>query len=109
MDNLIKKINKNSVENDKIDNLKKKMETKQPIQMEKEELEFATKPIGKAHLLSQSDVKNETVIMKGKYKYIECNICGKLYCTNNSGKHRKTQYHKLHEKINNKLKKILLD
>jgi len=104
MDNLIKKIKENTTINDDTEHLKRVMETKEPIQMDEDELKYATKPIGRTHLSSKK-IEDKT---KRKYKYIECNVCGKKYCTNNAGKHRRTQYHLVHENLNNKLKKILL-
>lgn len=106
MDNLKRKIvEKNNMnKDDKHKNLKKSMEMKQPIQMDDEELLYATTPIGKIHMTTQKLPEE-----KKKYKYVECEICGKTYCTNNTGKHKKTQYHIIHSNLNKKLKKILLN
>jgi hypothetical protein len=39
---------------------------------------------------------------------IRCPICSKTYTRSNVWAHKKTQYHKLFEKMNNKIKDFLL-
>jgi len=82
--------------------IRKAIEEKEPINMNDEELKYSMKPIGKAHLNVPKKPRNT------KYNYVKCEICGKEYCTKNSGKHRKTQHHQLYENLNSKLKKLLL-
>lgn len=82
--------------------LRKAAEEKEPINMTEEELIFSTKPIGKAHLNVPKQPRNI------KYNWVECEICGKEYCTKNSGKHKQTKHHQLYANLNSKLKKILL-
>ena len=38
-----------------------------------------------------------------------CKICGKRYKRSNVTNHKKTQWHKIHDKMNDKLKKLLLE
>lgn len=40
---------------------------------------------------------------------ITCKDCGKQYIRSNATNHKKTTYHIIHEKMNEKLKKIMLD
>jgi len=117
-----------------LNRLKKALEKKEPIQFSDEEIRYSLKPVGKSHLKknelsssnddldsysltnessditesSESSSYIEEIPNKNlKYKRIICEICGKEYCTNNSGKHRATKHHQLYSKMNKKLLKIL--
>lgn len=76
-----------------------------------EELKYLQKPIGKAIY------KNSTKGRPRKQEHekckptdkITCEICGKTYIRSGSAAHKITNYHKLHERMNTKLRKILLD
>lgn len=57
----------------------------------------------------ESEESEEVIIPKKKpTDRLECPICGKTYTRSNSGHHKKTNYHKMYEKANNKLRKLLL-
>lgn len=83
--------------------LRKAVEEKEPINMDPDELKYASKPIGKAFISSQ-----KMPMISEKPGYLICKICNKEYASKNSGKHKRTKYHQLHEKINEKLRGILL-
>lgn len=78
-----------------------------------DELRYIQKPIGKALYNSTLQKKgrprkNENNKCKPTDK-VKCKICGKIYIRCGSSRHKKTQYHQLHEKVNIKLRKILMD
>lgn len=50
---------------------------------------------------SSSEIINNKIV-NSKYKRVICDVCGKEYCTNNSGKHRATKYHKMFLNFNRK-------
>lgn len=86
---------------------------KEPIMMNPDELEISTTSLGSAILKSKKDddvsfTEKNNKHKESKYKYVECDICGKTYCVKNSGKHRKTQYHMLHANLNKRMKDMLL-
>lgn len=86
---------------------------KEPIMMSIDELKMSTSSLGNAILKSKKDediiIEEKNVKPKNpKYKYVNCEICGKSYCVKNSGKHKKTQYHITHALINKRMKDMLL-
>lgn len=85
--------------------LRKNMEQKEIINMNEEEIKYSMTPIGKAHI----NVPKKDEEDKIKQGYKKCTLCGKLYNSKNSGKHKKTKYHQIHADLNSKLKKILLN
>jgi hypothetical protein len=91
----------------------------EPIRMDIEELEMAKSPFGRAIIKNdlmqdEEPVKEIKKIKPGrksensKYKYVECDICGKRYCTSNAGKHKATQYHMICANLNKKMKKLII-
>jgi hypothetical protein len=71
-------------------------------------LEYAQHPIGEAILNSEPEpevVKKSNT--KGSEKVI-CNVCGKTYTKWNKSHHNKSQIHKLHAQMSEKMKRILL-
>lgn len=83
--------------------LRKAAEEKEPINMDPDELVYASKPIGKSYIQQPKQPQ-----ISEKPGYLICKICGKEYAAKNSGKHKRTQYHLLHEKMNNKIRCLLL-
>lgn len=84
--------------------LQKAIEEKEPINLDKDELVYASKPLGKANLAIP-----KKPIESNKKGYLICQICGKEYASKNSGKHKRTKFHELHEKMNNKLRSFLIN
>lgn len=78
-----------------------------------DELRYVQKPIGKALYKSTLQKRGRPRINKNdKCKpndKVQCKICNKIYTRSGSTKHKKTQYHQLHEKMNIKLRKVLMD
>ena len=72
--------------------------------LDKNELLYAQKPIGTSLYMSSIDSIEEPY----KNNQIRCKICGKKYSKTNGWGHRKTNYHKMHENINIKLRNMLL-
>jgi hypothetical protein len=101
------------VEGDKndeiVDNISKQKKIKKGIiaDFDTETLEYAQKPIGKALLKKV----NFDSISKGEKKYtdvITCAICGNTYTRSNRSNHMKTNKHKIYEKINKNVRKLIL-
>ncbi len=65
-----------------------------------DELQYLKKPIGKTLYLS-SEIRPQLIEKKDKYfnDILLCNVCKKKYRRSYSGKHKKTKYHQLCEKI----------
>ena len=77
-------------------------------QYSNEELQYIQKPIDQALYKSQGRPKK---IEKNKAKWndkIKCDRCGKIFIRSSRTAHYKTQYHKIFDKMNNKLQNILL-
>lgn len=85
-----------------------------------EEIKYAQKPVGKAFYKSgliendqeeKIDLSPKSKLNKKKSERdkIKCDICGIKYTRSNKYGHVRTKVHKLHEKMNSKLRKILLD
>jgi|ERR1700759_5798595 len=78
-----------------------------------EELKYLNKPLGKA--IYTSTIKNKGRPRKNENEKckpsdrIICEICNKEYTRSASFKHKSTQYHQLHERMNKKLRKVLLE
>jgi|ERR1700761_1830550 len=73
-----------------------------------EEIMYATTPIGKAIYDSGPDNYDDNSKSHWSDR-IECKLCGKIYTRSTSSRHKKTQYHRIYEEMNNKLRMILLD
>lgn len=81
------------------------------------ELKYTMKPLGKAIYISS--VKNkpkeeeeeiEAIITeKHPRDRIKCKVCGEIYSRSNSWSHRKSKIHVAYDKLNVKLRKILMD
>jgi hypothetical protein len=67
---------------------------KEPINMSHDELKFEVKYPCRVH---------------PTYKKMTCNICLKTFLVRNKWNHEKTQYHKIHERLNSKLRKLIMD
>jgi hypothetical protein len=80
---------------------------------------YVQKPIGKAlyehyndeiedEPIQQKDNDEEVKIPKWKEK-LQCKICKGIYQRSNYSKHKQTKVHQAYEKINKKLRKIMLE
>lgn len=82
------------------------------------DIEYITKPIGKAIYKNSIEKKNEKPFgrprknEKEKARYndrIVCDICGGTFLRSHRADHRKTKVHQAYEKMNRKLSKVILD
>lgn len=71
------------------------------------ELKYVQKPIGKAHYKGPGRPKSGS--KSNPTDKVKCKICSKSYTRSNSSNHKKTVYHKTFEKLNNKMRKLLID
>lgn len=72
-----------------------------PMELESKEIKYAMTPFGNADYNNAlMKTGQDEKLPDGK---IKCKICEKIYTAKNSGKHKRTQYHQLHVKMNNKL------
>ncbi len=81
---------------------------KEPISFADQDLDIwteAKKPIRKAYVKF-----NENDDKEGYFwgDIIKCKICGRNYTRSNISNHRKSQFHKAHQNINNKIQKLIL-
>lgn len=72
-----------------------------------EEIRYLQKPIGSA-LYKGRPKKTESEKAKPTDR-LTCEICGKEYFRSGSAKHKATQHHILHQNLNKKLMKMLLN
>ncbi len=72
-----------------------------------EELKYLQKPIGKALYRGRPKI-DETKKAKATDKIV-CEICGKSFFRSGRTKHKRTKFHMLHENMNKKLMKMLVD
>jgi hypothetical protein len=99
--------------------LKKKMQKKFAkekvvLGYNEEELDYLSKPLGKAthkHNLEEKPTerplrKNNRKIPRWKEK-VECKICGGVYMRSSSTAHKRTKRHKLFENVNSKLLNLM--
>src|SRR5580693_112782 len=112
-----------------MDNPKKRYELKQLqdalaekksiLRYNKEQIKYAMSPIGSAiyacpdgELLEDSDIIKLKPKELKKPKHwsdrIECKICGKTYQRSRTTLHKRTQFHRTYDDINEKLRKVLL-
>ena len=72
-----------------------------------ETLKYVKKPIGNALYTGRPKMDEED---KGKPNdKVECKLCGKVFTRSNRSKHKRTQRHKLYEKVNTKMAKMVLN
>ena len=78
---------------------------------EVDELKYLdTSPIGKAIYQNKKGRPKVPEELKAKSSdRIKCEDCGKEYIRSNSTNHKKTKHHIIHDKMNKKLKKMMLD
>ena len=72
-------------------------------------LKYVQKPIGKALYKGKGRppmIEDEKAKPSDK---IQCKLCNNLFVRSNRSHHNKTQKHKLYEKINTKLAKLVID
>lgn len=111
-----------------IDKLKERQKMKaKPVQdMTKDELKYASTPVGKAIYQKKLEQEAEKKPKRGRPKMqltvsevdsdtesvpqgmIKCIECGKLYSKSNGWRHKKTQYHIAMAKVNSKIRKSIL-
>lgn len=70
------------------------------------ELNEVQKPIQKATFLHEDDKPKKKAHWSD---IISCKECGKQYMRSSVSAHKKTQYHKIYEHMNKKLKKLLIE
>ena len=80
-------------------------EGKQPLECTTKELKYAMTPFGKSDYKAGLLNKETDELVNGRRI---CNICGRHYTVKNSGKHKRTQYHLVHERLNKKLRDLIL-
>lgn len=76
------------------------------LECDKETIKYTQEPIGKAILRGRSKKPIEEKA-KGNDK-IKCQTCGKEYFRYNSAAHKKTKYHQIHEKVEQKMREYIL-
>lgn len=82
---------------------------KEVPEMTKEEYKYTQTPIGNATY--KHNIKKGRPITNGKVSpkdRIICDICGKEYTRSGSAGHKKTVYHKERQRINKKLRELLM-
>ena len=77
------------------------------IGYQEEEIRYLQKPIGGA-LYRGRPKKNESEKAKPTDK-LTCEICGKEFFRSGRTQHKNTQYHILHQNLNKKLMKMLIN
>lgn len=77
------------------------------VNMDKNEFNETIKPIGKAIYKQTIDQELNTIEFKNNKNYKLCKICEKYYHKTNTTHHRRSQYHQIHEKINDRLREFL--
>lgn len=79
---------------------------KELSQYEPEELNYLiTSPMGKAYYEHPKETPSE----KHWSDMIECKDCGKKYMRSRGTQHRRTKYHQVYEKMNKKLRDLLIN
>lgn len=81
---------------------------KELVLMDKDELKNIMKPLEKAKYKHNVGRPKKELHTKWSDR-ITCKICGKEYMRSNSSSHKKTNHHKLHEQMNNKIRDILIN
>lgn len=72
-----------------------------------DELKYLQKPIGKA--LYRGRPKKDDNDRAKPTDRLKCEVCGKEFFRSGRTKHNQTKHHLLHEKMNKKLMKMLVD
>lgn len=73
---------------------------------ETNEIKLIKKPMGKILFNHGARKKNRQIVdMDG---YVTCAVCSKKYTQKNSTNHRKTEKHKLYEKMNEKMRDLMI-
>lgn len=76
----------------------------------KEEFNYTQKPLGKAiYKHSVGRPRKEPDEKTSPKDKIVCDICGRTFTRSGRTNHKRSQFHKAHEKINRKLKELLID
>ncbi len=90
-----------------MDKIQKNIKEKELIQCNEEELKYVQKPLGKA--IYKGRLKKSDDDKAHWSNKIKCNICNKEFIRSSRTAHNLTNFHKLYMKMNEKLKKILID
>lgn len=86
---------------------RKQIDNADIINYEDETLKYVQKPLGKAHFRGRPLMTEE---QKGKPSdKIKCTLCGITFIRSNRSHHNKTNRHKLYDKVNKKMAKLVLD
>lgn len=100
--NLIDEISKN------INNFQKKIkEDKNIVNYSHNEMKYLQTPIGRALFVGRPR-KNDADKAKPTDR-IKCEICSKEFYRSGRANHKKTAYHRAHEQMNSRLRKVLMD
>lgn len=84
--------------------IKKKLnEDKVLVDYDTEELKYVQKPIGKAHFQSEPKKKAHWS------DRVKCEVCNKDFTRSARSQHKLTNHHKTYEKMNKKLRELLID
>lgn len=72
---------------------------------------FIQKPIGKAYYKHNQENTEGDNVEDNKIHWsdkIKCKVCGREYTRSNVSNHKKSQFHRTYENINNKVRKFIL-
>ena len=117
MTETIKKNEDNENERQFIKNIQNKLkQANEIINYDIDELDYLTKPIGKAIYEKNEDIKKEKHDRNYKAKKvwnsherIKCDLCGIEYRRSNKSYHEKSKNHLVYKKINDKFKQLILN
>lgn len=84
-------------------------EEKELVLFNHEELKEVQKPIGKAIYKAKVGRPRKMKDKALPSDRVKCKYCGKVYRRSNKSAHDKTQIHKIYVKMNNNMKKLLID
>jgi hypothetical protein len=94
-----------------IETLKKRLQAgEELIKYNSDELNYVTKPIGKAIYEGAQYEKHEKPKRKkwNPAERVTCELCGKEYSRSARSQHSKTQVHLAYKVVNDKLKELML-
>src|ERR1700677_1702569 len=83
-------------------------ENKGLSQYTSEELKYVQKPLGKAIYKCRRPKKEDSEKCHWSDK-VKCDTCGKTFMRSARTAHNNTNFHKIHIKMNDKLKKLLIE
>ncbi len=90
-----------------MEKIQENIKEKELINYNEDELKYITKPVGKAIYLGRGRPKKNNKLHWSDI--ITCNICNKTFTRSARTAHNKTNHHQIYLKINEKLRKILVE